>query len=268
VKSLCNEKFDHSLKDLNLKQREYWNKFWSSHPGTALDTLGEVIDHAKLQHLLSIMPKKGISVEIGCGSARISSWLANKGYETFAIDYSKSALKGAKSSYARLGSLGNFVCGDAFQLPFKNETVDIVLSTGLLEHFSNPFPVVIEMMRILKAGGLFYADIVPEKFSIFGLLKRLGKKVLDVRVDSDEIYAKKMNQKEIRKLLTISGLNSVHIYGMAVIIPSLKSIELLRSSHLEKEVVRKRCYWTYVKSLDKTKLCSLLGWYFFCYGWK
>jgi hypothetical protein len=96
----------------------------------------------------------------------------------------------------------------------------------------------------------------------------LGEKVLNVNLNSDEIFEKNLNQKQIRKLLTANGLSDVHVYGMGVIVPSLKSIQLLRSSNLEKEALKKRYYWNYVKWLDKTKLGSLIGWYFFCYGWK
>jgi len=227
-----------------------------------------MIDYVKFRHLLNILPMKGSSIEIGCGSARVSSWLALKGYETFAMDYSKQALITAKNSYFQLSLSGDFVCADAFKLPFKNETFNIVLSTGLLEHFSDPFPIVREMTRILKVRGLFYADIVPKKFSTFRLLRRLGEKVLNVGLNSDEMFENRLNQKQIEKLLTANGLSNVHVYGMGVIVPSLKSIQLLRSPNLGKETLKKRCYWNYVKWLDKTKLGSLLGWYFFCYGWK
>ena len=56
-----------------------------------------------------------------------------------------------------------FACADARILPFKNASFEVVLSGGLLEHFPDPLPVLTEMVRILRPGGIFYADVVPSE---------------------------------------------------------------------------------------------------------
>ena len=43
--------------------------------------------------------------------------------------------------------------GEAVRLPFPDATFDVVLSTGLLEHFQDPSPIVREMARVLRPGG-------------------------------------------------------------------------------------------------------------------
>ena len=49
----------------------------------------------------------------------------------------------------------NSICGDAIRLPFKNETLDVVLSFDTIEHLINPDTFLEEVFRILKVGGLF-----------------------------------------------------------------------------------------------------------------
>jgi SAM-dependent methyltransferase len=45
--------------------------------------------------------------------------------------------------------------GDAHWLPFKDATLDMVVSKDTLEHFLNPSAVVSEVHRVLRAGGKF-----------------------------------------------------------------------------------------------------------------
>lgn len=48
------------------------------------------------------------------------------------------------------------IVADAASLPFKNESVDVLVSESLLEHVPNPNKVAEEMTRVLKRGGLIY----------------------------------------------------------------------------------------------------------------
>jgi uncharacterized protein YbaR (Trm112 family)/SAM-dependent methyltransferase len=47
---------------------------------------------------------------------------------------------------------------DAHALPFKDESVDYVLSLAVLEHLHNPFIAGQEMFRVLRRGGYVYCD--------------------------------------------------------------------------------------------------------------
>jgi len=44
----------------------------------------------------------------------------------------------AKENYRITGNKGEFLLGDAQNIPLKSNTFDVVLSTGLLEHFEEP----------------------------------------------------------------------------------------------------------------------------------
>lgn len=50
------------------------------------------------------------------------------------------------------------VC-DVYALPFKNDSIDIIVSECLLEHLANPSKAVSEMSRALKNGGTIYASV-------------------------------------------------------------------------------------------------------------
>jgi SAM-dependent methyltransferase len=48
---------------------------------------------------------------------------------------------------------------DAADLPFKNNTVDSVLCTGVLEHVTEPGQAVREIFRVLKLGGCAFFEL-------------------------------------------------------------------------------------------------------------
>ncbi len=55
------------------------------------------------------------------------------------------------------------------------------MSFGLLEHFTDIATPICEQMRVLKPGGLFFADIVTERFSVdtFARLPGMARNVIN-----------------------------------------------------------------------------------------
>jgi len=47
---------------------------------------------------------------------------------------------------------------DAHQIPFQNDSFDLVIAQAVLEHVLDPFACVKEIERVLKPGGLIYAE--------------------------------------------------------------------------------------------------------------
>lgn len=51
------------------------------------------------------------------------------------------------------------VIGDTLNLPFADKVFDAVFSQAVLEHVTDPQRAVDEMIRVLKPGGTFYAEV-------------------------------------------------------------------------------------------------------------
>jgi len=51
------------------------------------------------------------------------------------------------------------VIADAQQLPFRDASIDLFLSSSVLEHVENPEEAVAEVARVLKPGGRVYSEI-------------------------------------------------------------------------------------------------------------
>jgi SAM-dependent methyltransferase len=249
---------------MTKSSRQFWDGYWADQsPTLTARSMTQVLDQTKFEYLRAILAATGRSLEVGCGSGRLSCQLAMAGYRTVCLDFSCSALGAAQVNYSVAHARGSFVAGDAFQLPFRDETFDAVLSTGLLEHFEDPSPIVHEMVRLLRRGGVFYSDIVPRKFSLFRSLDWIGR--LKHAVTGQQIetfYERPFSSREIVALLIGGGLSNVRVFPAGVVPPYLPL--LYRSRKLREAEVflvdRTRKLW---KRFDGTLLAEWLGFYYF-----
>src|SRR5437764_699208 len=126
------------------------------------------IDETKVRYLRPLLPPSGSALEVGAGSGRL---LIRRGrerpYRLVAVDYAPYAVRAVQENLRRSAQPGVALFGDALALPFADSSFDVVLSGGLLEHFREPEAVIGEMTRVLRPGGLFYADIVPRRPSLY-----------------------------------------------------------------------------------------------------
>lgn len=99
------------------------------------------------------------AVDVGCGLGYLGYTYCpyfGKGGRYFGIDTNpellKDAEKGAKK-WAR-GGEASFKVGDAYKLPFPDDSADLVMCQTLLIHLEKPEKAVAEMVRVAKPGGL------------------------------------------------------------------------------------------------------------------
>lgn len=243
--------------------KEYWTEFWNAHSNIEDRSIFSMIDEIKLEYLLPLLPKEGKILEVGAGSARLSCFLASNGYETTALDYSPSALNVARSNYNLHEVKGSFIIGDTFYLPLHDDSFDVVMSTGLLEHYKDPMPIIREMVRVLRSGGLFYSDVVPRKFSLMkslNFLKIRGRK-------EDKIYEGRYTKSHIKQWLRAVNLEGVRVFSINVIPPGIPGFghSKFLESWYTRLLLRGKPLW---KSLDDSWISDLLGFQYFAYGYK
>ncbi len=251
---------------MDERARAFWDAYWVEQTPTAsARTMTRVLDWTKLERLRSLLPTQGRTLEVGCGSGRLSCYLARSGFQTISVDFSVAALREARANYVLAAVSGGFVSGEAAALPFSGECFDAVLSTGLLEHFEDPAPVVREMVRVLRAGGVFYSDIVPRKFSLFRSLDWLGRlkrRHLAPDAELGGLYERRFTLPGVTRLLETAGLDSVIVFPAGVVPPYLPLVYRVRwlRDRQVRLVERTRGLWA---RLDGTRLAEWLGFYYF-----
>jgi SAM-dependent methyltransferase len=121
------------------------------------------------QYLVPVEGKRVL--EVSCGRGGFSSLLAARGAVMFGADFSEAALRIAQSrsmAGCANGKAVRLAQADAHNLPYADESFDIIISCETIEHLLNPLSALKEMARVCRTDGLLYLT-TPNYFNAMGL---------------------------------------------------------------------------------------------------
>ncbi len=101
-------------------------------------------------------------LEIGGGMGTDLSRFAAAGSEVVNCDLSWGHLQLTSENLSLRGLNGQFVHGDAEDLPFADEAFDLVYTNGVMHHSPNTQRLISEMHRVLRPGGRVIAMVYAE----------------------------------------------------------------------------------------------------------
>jgi SAM-dependent methyltransferase len=93
------------------------------------------------------------AIELGCGTAYVSAWLARRGARPVGIDLSREQLATARRLQERHGLSFPLHEGSAEHLPFADESFDLAISEYGACLWADPRLWVPEAARVLRPGG-------------------------------------------------------------------------------------------------------------------
>src|SRR5687768_8948598 len=93
-------------------------------------------------------------VDFGCGSGANTVLLANRGAHVWGVDISEDLIRLAERRLEVSGRAGGaaFIVASAHDLPFPNDSIDIVFGIAILHHLDLEL-VAREVHRVLRPGG-------------------------------------------------------------------------------------------------------------------
>ncbi len=142
--------------------------------------------------ILASLARGNKAVDIACGEGLIEKLSP----ETVGVDFSVNALKKAQKNGAK-----NLVLADAHYLPFNDNSFDISISAGSLEHMQDPQKVINEMARVSKIQVLTVHKHPPIPFA--SNLQRLISTFFNI---SHQPIERPISQKLLEKMLKKAGL--------------------------------------------------------------
>jgi SAM-dependent methyltransferase len=146
---------------------------------TIQQTFGNIDIYLFDQLLKGRYDKAKMVLDAGCGSGRNLFYFLRNGYAVFGVDPDPRAVKAVKALSAALApdnSQENFLVCSAEDLPYGEETFDLVICSAVL-HFAQDeqhFDAMLRcMFRVLKPGGYFFARLASD-IGIEALVKPIG----------------------------------------------------------------------------------------------
>ena len=137
------------------------------------------MDRKYYQYMYDEIPKKIMGkdvLEIATGPGLLAKHVASVSNSFIATDYSTGMIKEAKKGSYPSNLI--FEVADATNLPYKDDSFDVVLIANALHVMKNPEKALLEIDRVLKNGGLLIApNFVGHKK---GIKSRIWSSILKV----------------------------------------------------------------------------------------
>lgn len=132
-------------------------------------TVAKVLRKPETKIVNDIMEKMrdGTVLDLGSGTGYLSIEIAKRSpsLRVYGIDLSRQMIKIARR-HAKGVDNARFVFGNAAKLPFRDNSIDLVISTGASHHWKTPRMVFAECYRVLKTGKeAWIYDGCPEVFN-------------------------------------------------------------------------------------------------------
>jgi SAM-dependent methyltransferase len=105
-------------------------------------------------------------LELGCGAAQWSAWLARHGARVTGLDLSRPQLAHARRNATAAGVEAHLVHGSAERLPFGAAAFDLVLSDHGAMSWGDHDRTVPEVARVLRPGGILVFCATSPLFTI------------------------------------------------------------------------------------------------------
>jgi len=186
---------------------EIWEKVWTKNLITSDYSLKYLDFITEIEKDLS--PGSKI-LEAGCGTGQTLSLLSER-HETYGLDIARAALNLAQDhcTFPVLGSI--------FNIPFGDDSFDLVYNSGVIEHFREPTNVeaIKEMARVTKTSGRIII-IVPNTLCLW---YKTGKFVAVMMKNFEFGYEEDYSPRRIEGAIQRAGLTIEKIFGLQALPP-------------------------------------------------
>jgi SAM-dependent methyltransferase len=149
------------LPDYVLRNRAYWegiNAPRYAEPGRRACARDEFswgifgVPESALRALPDDLVGRDV-IELGCGTAYISAWLARLGGRVTGIDNSEEQLKTARALQAEHGLEFPLIHGNAESVPLPDVSFDLAISEYGVSIWADPYRWIPEAARLLRPDG-------------------------------------------------------------------------------------------------------------------
>ena len=203
----------------------------------------------QLYHQLCIQVelKDKVIVEVGCGRGGGANFIAryHKPKLITGVDLSPNAVSLCNKSY-NLENL-NFLVGDSAKLPFKDNSVDVILNVESSHCYPSIPDFISEVCRVLKPGGHFlYCDLVIDSNLDDHLNKLKNNNLSDLNyIDITE------NIIKASELMTDDRNNIINKVNSSFLRKVLKSFASVKGSKIYKSFVDR--HYRYISLVTQKK---------------
>jgi len=189
-----------------------WSSFWDK------TTIDDELEEANndypmmLNAILGNSYKESVVLEGGCGLGKFLFFLRGKNYNNLiGVDFTDKPLKLIKQRDPFI----DVRKGDVNDLPIDDESIDLYLSMGVIEHFEEgPQQSLNEAIRVLKKNGILIVAVPYQNLYRSTIRKYITMPLLKIlkpsfRNKNRVFYQYYYSKKDLRKFINQSGFEII-----------------------------------------------------------
>ena len=165
--------------NLRVKSTQHWQAIWKEQKYCHnIESLG-TLEHKIYNELEKYSQARDCLLEAGSGTGKVSVLLALGQRKVSLLDIAPEALDTGKKVFDFHGVRGFFMRGDIFDIPFRDNSFDVVWNAGVIEHFLNDEQqkIYCEMYRVCRPGGRIVIIAPSARARIYRYWKGISERI-------------------------------------------------------------------------------------------
>ncbi len=136
-------------------------------------------------------------LELGCGTGQLSLFLARGEREVHGVDISHGSL-GLAEKFRYKHNLENiyFLHMDVFNMPYKNNIFDVIISNGVLHHTKNAKEAFKCLVNKTKPGGYLFIGLYHKYGRFITKIKQHVARIIGEKILIFDHHARKLETKK------------------------------------------------------------------------
>jgi ubiquinone/menaquinone biosynthesis C-methylase UbiE len=207
-----------------MKSWEYYNKIADKYDSMYNDPYWQM--HNRLSEKIifrNLNINSGKVLDIGAGTGYWTKIFLDKGYNVYSLEPSEKMCNIMKNRFKNYSNI-TIINGFAEELPFEEETFDIILAMGdVLSYSENQEIFISEVKKVLKYNGIFIGTVdnlnkfifdafFSKNFDIIKVIER--EKRVKVGVSEYMSFFSKLYSKDELKNFLNKYFSEVDVYGI------------------------------------------------------
>lgn len=161
--------------------------------------------YKRLEFIDKYLPNNKLVLDAGTGTGIIPRNLNNKGNNFVGIDISEKMLDQAKKMVDKKTKL---IRADLELIPFKDNSIDVITCSEVIEHSPNPKKILKEFYRVLKPNGILVLTTWNKIWAPIDILR----KILKIGAISKDFYS--YSYWSLKKDLINIGFKDIKYQGI------------------------------------------------------
>ena len=186
--------------------KDIWDKIWKEDSSYSSSEYRKMTDYKIKRITFDSSIKDSTILEIGCGDGIVLKKFLemDENNTLIGLDISEYAISQAKEENTKI----RFDVCDARNLTIESDSMDLVYSIGLIEHFNHKDLTMClnEKKRVLKTNGQLVI-MIPNKLS-FG---RVQRKIMNILGKWSFGYQTEFTPNEMMNILKEAGFRSIEV---------------------------------------------------------